>query len=478
MFRKSLISLVAASLATSTFAYAQTPIAKVLHEFNGTDKASPSSNLIQLPKGDFLGMTGGPTNQTTDAGAIYLLHANGSVTTLFKFAADGSQCASGAPNLTSTGGALIQARDGNIYGVCAAGGQSGNGTVFRLTPSSFTVLHSFRGSDGSYPAGALAEGLDGNLYGVTLNGGLDPEFGGTVFRVGKDGTFTTRWLFNNQTGGSNPDAGLTLGPGGNLYGMYQQYQALSGFPGPGGIYQIDKRGNVTFPAYFQAAPWGCAPVISPKGSIVSLTQGTNFVGDGNQTLEAIPEGSSSANVVMNLPPYLDGQYVNFFGCMILAADGLLYANGISAIYQPAHPYLELQIDPAKRQVHFFDLGPYGMWPVLSPLEASDGKLYIVNNGGGKYGLGNILTLDYALAPPRPRIATFQPASGGVGTVVTIRGALFVGVQSVTLNGQAAPFRTMASGFIAFSVPSGATSGAIGVTTANGTATSASTFTVQ
>jgi len=37
------------SLLVSSLAFAQTPTAKVLHEFGGADKASPSSNLIQLP---------------------------------------------------------------------------------------------------------------------------------------------------------------------------------------------------------------------------------------------------------------------------------------------------------------------------------------------------------------------------------------------------------------------------------------------
>jgi hypothetical protein len=98
------ISLIAVLAAASSFALAQSPVATVLHEFDGADKASPSSNLIQLPNGDFLGFTGGPINETTDAGGIYVLKADGSFKTLFEFAADGSQCASGAPNLTSTPG--------------------------------------------------------------------------------------------------------------------------------------------------------------------------------------------------------------------------------------------------------------------------------------------------------------------------------------------------------------------------------------
>ena len=466
------------SLLVSSMAFAQTPTAKVLHEFGRADKASPSSNLIQLPDGDFLGMTSAPTNASSDVGFIYLFKANGLVIPLYAFPADGSQCASGAPNLNSTPGSLMQASDGNFYGVCFAGGQYGMGTVFRFTRSGkFTLLHSFNGSDGINPVGALVEGWDGNLYGVTNNGGLDYSFGGTIFRVSMAGDFTTVWLFNAQTGASNPNAGLAFGPGGNLYGMYQFYQIYNLFGAPGGIYEIDSSGNVTFPSFFESVPWSCAPVVGPKGTIFSLTQAAVFVGNGNQTLEGISSGSAYANIVLNLPQYYGTDYVNFFGCMTLGTDGLLYANGISAIESPAYPYVELQMDLATQQTNFFNLSGYGASPVLSPLEGSDGKLYIVNSGGGTNGLGNILTLDYGIAPPAPRIAAIQPTSGSVGTIVTIGGAFFVGVESVTLNGQAVPFRTAASSYIDFVVPTGATSGAIIVTTAAGAATGG-TFTVQ
>jgi uncharacterized repeat protein (TIGR03803 family) len=39
---------------------------------------------------------------------------------------------------------LIQASDGNFYGVAQQGGANNMGTVFRITPSGdFTVLHTF-----------------------------------------------------------------------------------------------------------------------------------------------------------------------------------------------------------------------------------------------------------------------------------------------------------------------------------------------
>ena len=139
----------------------------VIHEFSSSNQSQPASNLIEMPDGGFLGMTGAPIDGTANAASIYQLKSNGEFTTLFQFSPGGSQSASGAPNLNSTPGALTHASDGNLYGVCYAGGQYGQGSVFRLTTAGrFTGLHDFQGSDGSQPGGALVEGTDGNLYGV------------------------------------------------------------------------------------------------------------------------------------------------------------------------------------------------------------------------------------------------------------------------------------------------------------------------
>lgn len=63
--------------------------------------------------------------------------------------------------------------DGNPYGTTAGDDMSDFGTVFRLSldGSSFAVLHTFSGPDGSGPAGVL-EGLDGTLYGTAIGGGV------------------------------------------------------------------------------------------------------------------------------------------------------------------------------------------------------------------------------------------------------------------------------------------------------------------
>ncbi|MFQ3589312.1 MAG: IPT/TIG domain-containing protein, partial [Chloracidobacterium sp.] len=75
------------------------------------------------------------------------------------------------------------------------------------------------------------------------------------------------------------------------------------------------------------------------------------------------------------------------------------------------------------------------------------------------------------------ISSFTPLSGLVGTVVTIVGANFVDVANVRFNGVAASFTVVSPTQITATVPVGATTGPISVTTLAGTAAGSTPFVV-
>jgi len=77
----------------------------------------------------------------------------------------------------------------------------------------------------------------------------------------------------------------------------------------------------------------------------------------------------------------------------------------------------------------------------------------------------------------PAITTFSPGSGAVGTAVTVSGTNFVGATAVTFGGSPASFAVNSATGITATVPAGAATGSIQVTTPGGTATSATAFTV-
>ena len=86
-------------------------------------------------------------------------------------------------------------------------------------------------------------------------------------------------------------------------------------------------------------------------------------------------------------------------------------------------------------------------------------------------------LAFTVAPP-PTIVSFAPATGYVGSVVMLTGTNFTGASQVTFNGVAAvSFTVNSATHITATVPAGATTGPVGVTTAVSTATSGSSFTV-
>ena len=80
-------------------------------------------------------------------------------------------------------------------------------------------------------------------------------------------------------------------------------------------------------------------------------------------------------------------------------------------------------------------------------------------------------------PQPPTIASFAPASGPVGTRVAITGTNLAATTGVTFGGTQAGFTVTSASEVSATVPVGAFTGAISVTTLGGTATSSSPFTV-
>jgi uncharacterized repeat protein (TIGR03803 family) len=109
---------------------------------------------------------------------------------------------------------------GTLYGTAAYAGSSNNGTVFKLNTdgTGFTNLHSFAGgpTDGGRPNEPLL--ISGNvLYGTAFRGGGSGV--GTVFAINTDGTgFTNLHSFTGGAGGDGPDGALVLSAN-TLYGI-------------------------------------------------------------------------------------------------------------------------------------------------------------------------------------------------------------------------------------------------------------------
>ena len=168
----------------------------------------PVGALLQGNDGNFYGVTefGGNTGN----GTIFRLTSAGNLVTMVAFnGADG----------TMPEGGLIQGNDGNFYGTTRFGGAANEGTIFRMTPAgSLTTLVSFTGPNGAQPTGSLVQGADGNFYGTTVNGGITTNVG-TVFKMTPSGTLTTLVILTGFSSGNYPLGPLVQGSDGNFYGV-------------------------------------------------------------------------------------------------------------------------------------------------------------------------------------------------------------------------------------------------------------------
>ena len=106
-----------------------------------------------------------------------------------------------------------------------------------------------------------------------------------------------------------------------------------------------------------------------------------------------------------------------------------------------------------------------------PSGATTGKISVTNPQGTD-------TSGTSFTVTGPKITSFSPTTGSPGTIVTIVGSSFTGVNGVKFNGKSASaFAFVNSGTVTAVVPSGATTGKITLSTPSGTGTSSGTFTV-
>jgi len=115
---------------------------------------------------------------------------------------------------------------------------------------------------------------------------------------------------------------------------------------------------------------------------------------------------------------------------------------------------------------------------------SDTQITATVPAGAKTGTTIIVTTAGGTATSKakftvvPEVTSFTPTSGPTGTSVTISGNSFTGTTKVTFGGVAATsYKAKSDTTVDALVPTGAVTGPIAVTTAGGTGTSTTKFTV-
>jgi uncharacterized repeat protein (TIGR03803 family) len=325
-------------LASAALVEAQT-IQTIYSFTGGSDGASPS--LLTLGSdGNLYGTTA--SGGSSDAGTVFKVTTNGTLTTLVSFrntfgdypsfltlgsdgnlygttSADSSYIWAAVFRVTTSGmlntlfsssnyicsmSALIQGSDGNYYGTTFNGVNGIDATVFKVTTNGLlTTLVSFPNYSGK--VSALTQGSDGNFYGTTSFGGSSSD--GTIFQVTTNGLLNTLVVFNGYNG-SWPNA-LTLGNDGNFYGTTS------------GSYVFKVTTNGVMTTLTTAVTFPSTLTLGSDGNFYGTTSAGGSNGNGTVFL------ITTNGTLTTLASFINrGNATSGSGALTLGADGNLYGT--------------------------------------------------------------------------------------------------------------------------------------------------------
>jgi glucose/arabinose dehydrogenase len=302
------------------------------------------------------------------------------------------------------------------------------GWIYRLDPGNGNAVSSFA-TGSSNPVDLLVTPGGDLLY-------LERGEGGAVHRIsfgGGPGPGPTISSFS-PTAGAAGSTGVTI-TGANLGGT--NGVTFNGLPAAFSV-TSDTAIHATVPNGATTGPIGVA---TPDGTATSASPFTvNFTVSGFSPTSGAPGTSVTIN----------GAGFSFFSTARF--------NGATASTQVISPTQLHAVVPAGATS-----GPISVFRFGTPSTTTSATSFTVTGGGGGGSL--------------PTISGFSPGSGVTGTNVGIAGTNFTGATSVKFNGRAAAFTVDSGTHVTATVPNGATSGRITVTTPAGTATSAASFIV-
>lgn len=350
----------------------------IIKQFNSAiDGASPHGELIKGTDGNFYGMTS--AGGTNTYGTIFKLTPSGTYTVLrhLSYASDGS----------NPRGHLVQAQDGNFYGITRGGGANGFGTIFKITPSgTYTVLRSFNGTtDGGSSYSSLTMGTDGNLYGITYSGGTFNL--GTIFKITTGGTFTVLRSFNGTTDGGNSQSDLTLATDGNFYGTCYS----GGTTGNGTIFKITPSGTYTVLKNLASTTDGATPYGNLFQNSDGVLFGMNRGGGANNNGTAFKITTAGVYTVLHsFVSATEGSTPN--GGFVKGDDGDFYGMTSYGGVNVGGTAFKMTAAGTVTVLAGFNGATQGNAPYESLVKGADYAYYGTTTSGGTYGFGTIFKI--------------------------------------------------------------------------------------
>lgn len=465
-----------------------------LFDFNFVDGMAPNTTLLQATDGNLYGYTiGGGINVCPGGcGTLFKLDPQGNLTTFYEFCSGGkAPCPDGMTPVS----ALIQASDGNFYGTTEGGGPNngpncpqGCGTVFRITPKGkLTTLYNFCSlancADGASPAGALLQASNGKLYGETGIGGNGVQFGmGTLFEITLQGKLTTIHTFcanyPDCSDGVTPTFGLIQARNGRLYGTTAEGGGTVNDQTwlYGTVFELKLDGTLTSIYAFCLSGYPtCPDGAYPVGQLVQATDG-NFYGATNQA------GNGEFGTIFKMTAAgqlttlhaFEGADGGFPSSIMQASNDAFYGSTAYGGANGDGGTLFLLNSAGFKTLYNFCSQhncPDGSSPA-GLTQRTDGIIFGTTNIGGNLhacfgGCGTLFSLNAGLHA----FVEARPAFGNVAQQIILLGTNLTGTSGVTFHGTPAKFQVISQSEVITTVPAGATSGEIKVTTPRGTLSS-------
>ena len=284
-------------------------------------------------------------------------------------------------------GSLMQADNGKLYGMTAGGGSNYDGVLFEFDPATGTYIKKldFDGENkGRNPYGSLMQADNGKLYGMTRYGGSNNY--GVLFEFDPaTGTYTKKLDFDGANKGSKPQGSLMQANNGKLYGMTYQggannYGVLFEFDPATGIYtkKID----------FERASKGGNPTGSLMQADIGKIYGMTRLGGSNGYGVLFEYDLATDNYSKKLDFDGANKGTNPLGSLMQADNGKLYGMtngggsnnyGVLFEFDPATDTYTKKLD--------FDGANKGRSPFGSLMQADNGKLYGMTLSGGSNNNG-------------------------------------------------------------------------------------------
>ena len=206
--------------------------------------------------------------------------------------------------------------------------------------------------------------------------------------------------------------------------------------------------------------------VSLDGTLTTSTQAFSLVVTGASSVEANPPPTVSLTSPLNGAAVLPGQSVT----LTATAADMATGGQVGSVIQVEFLYGTTVISSDTTSPYSATWTPTSAGVYMLTARATDGEGAVTTSPQVEF---SVLSGDGS-----PSISSFSPASGAVGTVVTITGSNFTEVTAVRFNGFEATTYTVDSlTQIRATVPTTATTGLVAVLTSRGIASSSTNFTI-